>query len=89
MTRSQQRREQLVGKYHRNMTIGTLAIALGTVFGAMLMWAFAEDIDRLAGKVLLWMFGLSPLIASIILAIYFLAVLTWAHFKFRDRHDHP
>ncbi len=88
MTRYQQRREEIVGKYHRNMLIGTLGISIGAAIGLILGIALIPQLEQLGNSVAYWLMGLPPAAAASVLIFYFLFVIafaTWIQYK---RHEH-
>lgn len=88
MTRYQQRREQIVGNYHRNMLISTLAISIGSALGLILVIALIPQFEEIGNSVAYWMMGLPPTAAASVLIFYFLfaiAFTCWIQYK---RHEH-
>jgi ABC-type Fe3+-siderophore transport system permease subunit len=88
MTRAQQRREELVGKYHRNMMITTLGVSLGAAIGLILAIAFLPQVDDLGNDIAYWMLGLPPAVATSVLVFYFVFIIAFACWIQYKRHEH-
>lgn len=88
MTRAQQRRKEIVGKYHRNMMISTLGISLGAAIGLILAIAFIPQIEYMGNELAFWLLGLPPAAAVSVLIFYFSFVIAFSFWIRYKRHDH-
>lgn len=88
MNRTQPRREQIVGKYHRNMLIFSLGASMAAAIGLIIALAMAPQIDDIGNELAYWLLGLPPAMAASVLIFYFAFVIAftcWVQYK---RHEH-